>query len=165
MPTHISVTDVLAVYGAALASIGFGWNLYRDLLDKPRLRLSANIMRLVQTPDGRNYFFRPNLPVEGASEQLFLVMEVTNIGRRPLRWVGWGGKYSVPARGKDFAVIPVGLPKMLNEGESHTEFTHDANPENIKRLFIWDGTDKRRYVSRLALRKLKKQYVDAQKNA
>jgi hypothetical protein len=35
MSEALSLTSLLAFYGAAPSSIGFGWNVYRDLLDKP----------------------------------------------------------------------------------------------------------------------------------
>lgn len=92
---------------------------------------------------------------------MFVVMDVVNIGRRPIQWTGWGGKHHKPVRGKDsFVIVGVALPKMLKEGESHSEFTGEINPvlENVKRLFIWDGTGQKWCVSRRELRKLKKDY-------
>jgi hypothetical protein len=49
----ISVTGILAIYGAALSSVGFGWNLYRDLLDKARVKVTAHIRRIVIPAWGR----------------------------------------------------------------------------------------------------------------
>jgi len=155
---RLTITDVLAAYGAALASIGFGWNLYRDLLDRARLQVDANIRRLVQSPDGKWYAVKPDLGIEGASEHLFVVVDVANIGRRPVQWVGWGGRYHKAVNGKNsFRIIPVALPKMLNEGEDHSEFTDqlDVAGENVKQLFIWDTSGKHWNLSRRALRKLK----------
>lgn len=156
----IGVTDVLAIYGAALASVGLGWNLYRDLHDRARLKITAHVRRLVQSTDGKWYSVNPDLPVEGASERLFVVVNVTNVGRRPVQWTGWGGKYHRPVNGKDsFAMIPIALPKMLNEGTSHSEYSEHLNPagENVNRLFIWDASGKNWYLSRRALRKLKEE--------
>jgi hypothetical protein len=86
---NLSITSLLAFYGAALSSFGAGWNFYRDLRDKARLKISVNIRRIVSSPDGKWYQVEPNLPVEGASKQLFVVVNVTNVGRRPVKWVGW----------------------------------------------------------------------------
>jgi hypothetical protein len=158
----LTVTDVLAIYGAGLSSIAFGWNLFRDLRDKARIKVSAHIRRTVQTIDGKWYAVKPDLGVEGASEQLFLVVNVTNAGRRPVLWTGWGGKYSKPLNGRDsFSIIPVAIPKKLSEGETHSEYTADLSPagDNVKRLFIWDATGRNWYLSRGALRKLKAEYV------
>ena len=154
----VNITDVLAAYGAILASVGFGWNLYRDLLDRARLQVSANIRRIVQTPDGKWYSVRPDLGIVGASAQLFIVVDVANVGRRPVKWTGWGGKYHKRVNGKNsFTIIPVALPKMLDEAENHSEFTDslDAAGENVRRLFIWDGAGRHWNLPRRALRELK----------
>jgi hypothetical protein len=162
---HFSLTvsaSVVAWYAAIVSTVSGAIQYANHRRDRVRLKISVHIRRLVQTPHGQEYFVAPNLPVDGRSEQLFLVMDVTNVGRRPTRWVGWGGKRRMPEGGRDsFVIAPVGLPKMLNEGESHTEFT-PQNPDNINRLFIWDSTGKNRYVSRHALRKLKHEYRKAQ---
>jgi hypothetical protein len=154
----LTITDVLAAYGSILASVGFGWNLYRDLLDRARLQVSANVRRIMQTGDGKWYAVKPDLGVAGASAQLYVVVDVTNVGRRPVQWTGWGGKYHKPVNGKgSFTIIPFALPKMLNEGETHSEYTDALNPagENVKRLFIWDAAGNHWNLSRRALRELK----------
>ncbi len=156
----IDVTDVLAVYGAALSSIALGWNLYRDLHDRARLKVSAHVRRVVRSPNGQWYAVRPDLPVQGASNQLFIVVDVANAGRRPVTWTGWRGKYHGLVNGKNgFTIIPVALPKRLGEGDSHSEYTDSLSPggENVKRVFIWDATGKEWPLSRRALRKLKEE--------
>jgi hypothetical protein len=155
----LTITDILAGYGAALASIGFGWNLYRDLLDRARLQVDANVRRTVQSADGKWYQVKPDLGVAGASAQLFVVVNVTNVGRRPVQWTGWGGKYHKAANGKVFSIIPVALPRMLNEGDTHSEYTDqlDVTGENVKRVFIWDASGKNWYLSWRKLRKLKEE--------
>jgi hypothetical protein len=155
-----NLTKFLAAWGAILSTFGLGWTLYRDLHDRARLRLTAHVRRVVQSTDGKWYAVKPDLPVAGASEQLFIVVNVTNAGRRPVQWTGWGGKYHKPVGGKDsFSIIPVALPKMLKEGDSHSEYTDQLNPagENVKRLFIWDASGKNWYLSRRALGKLKEE--------
>ncbi len=156
----LGATDILAIYGAVLASITFGWNLYRDLQDRARLKATAHVRRIVQSEDGTWYAVKPDLQVAGASEQLFVVVNVTNIGRRPLRWEGWGGKYRTPVNGKkSFVIIPRYLPKMLNEGESHSEYTEELNPrwQNLKKLTVWDASGKNWYVPRRELKALRRQ--------
>jgi len=70
----LGVTDVLAIWGAVLSSVAFGWNLYRDLLDRGKLKVSAQIRRLVRGEDGKLYSLKHDLPVEGASAQLYVVI-------------------------------------------------------------------------------------------
>jgi hypothetical protein len=163
-----SLTEFLATYGALLASVGLGWNLYRDLLDRAKLEVSVDVRRFARGEDGTVFVVKPDLPVEGATEQLYVVMSVVNVGRRPVVWKGWGGKYFKPVdvghgRGKKsgFTIVGRALPKMLREAESHSEFTEltsDLRPasENVKSLFMWDSSGKFWKVSRRQLKELKR---------
>ncbi|MGD0567034.1 MAG: hypothetical protein ABSA78_01410 [Candidatus Sulfotelmatobacter sp.] len=158
MAESLSVTSLLAFYGAVLSSFVVGWNLYRDLRDKARLRIEMRIRRIAYSPDGKWYQLNPDLRVEGASKNLFLVVNVTNVGRRPVKWTGWGGNWTTPRNGKDgFWIQPTHIPTMLVEGESSSEFTDDlqAASNDVKRLFIFDATGKNWYLSRHALKNLK----------
>jgi hypothetical protein len=162
MPSTDVLTKVLATWGAILSSIGFGWNLYRDLHDRARLQVKARARRIVPSPDGRWYQADPGLPIADASQQLYVVMNVTNIGRRPLQWQGWGGKYINRVNGKDtFVVIPTQLPKMLGEGETHSDLTETLIPviENVRRLYVWDASGKNWYLSRRAMKKLRAETI------
>jgi len=168
MAEPITITGLLAMYGAVLSSIGLGWNLYRDLQDKARLKVEIHIRRIARSPDGKLYQVRPDLRVDGASEKLFVVANVTNVGRRPVRWTGWGGEYHRPHErgGTSFIIQPTVLPRMLKEGESASEMTDDlkAASLDVKRLFIYDATGKNWYVSRRALRKLQKEWREFQQS-
>lgn len=135
--------------------------MYRDLRDKARLKIKIRIRRLVQSPDGKWYQMRPDLPVHGATEKLYVVVSVTNIGRRPIKWEGWGGDYHKPVSGKpSFQIIPTNLPVMLNEGDSCEDLTDDleAAGNNVKRLYVYDASGKNWYLSRKAMWRLKKEY-------
>jgi hypothetical protein len=154
----VGVTDILAIYAALLSSIGLGWNLYRDLRDKAKLKVTASVKRRVWCADGKHYAVSPHINVAGASDQLFVVIDVTNVGRRPVSWIGWGGKYCVPQNMKDsFVIIPIGLPRTLQEGEFHSEYTENLNTEmeNVRQLFIWDASGRNWYLSRRKLKTLK----------
>ena len=164
MSENLSMTSLLAAYGAILSSIGLGWNLYRDLHDRARLKVVARIRRIAQNQLGQLFAVAPNLPVAGVGPQLFVSVDVTNVGRRPVRWDGWGGTYSKPVNGKEsFVILPMQLPKMLHEGESHTEFTRDMhqNIKDVKRIFIWDAAGKKWHLPRRALKELKKDALAA----
>jgi hypothetical protein len=165
------LTPLLAIWGAFLSSVALGWNLYRDLRDRSSLRIDVRVRRIVQSGDGKWYAVNHNLPVQGASEQLFVIMSAVNIGRRPIVWEGWGGKYHKPVNGKtSFAIIPQHLPKKLEEGESHSEMTSlgaDLLPacKNVKRLFLWDTTGKNWKLSWWKLRALRKEALAASANS
>jgi hypothetical protein len=157
------LTEFLAAYGALLSSIGLGWSLYRDLLDRAKLQVSADVRRIGMGTDGRWFSIKPDIQIEGASEQLYVVMSVVNVGRRPVLWQGWGGKYRQPEDGKTgFTIIGRDLPKMLKEGETHSELTPleaDLRPahENAKSLFMWDPSGKYWKLSRKGLKELKQE--------
>jgi hypothetical protein len=161
MPHIDNLTRFLAAYGALLASVGFGWNLYGDLRDRARLKVSAQVRRIGRGADGKYFAIAPDLPVENASEQLFVIMTAVNVGRRPVQWQGWGGTYRKPVNGKTgFTIIGRDLPKMLDEGESHAEFTAletDLRPanDNIKRLCLWDPSGRKWKLSWRQLTALK----------
>src|SRR5579863_1658653 len=88
---RVTLTGFLAVWGALLSSFTVGWNWYRDLGERPKLKVSAKLRRIVQDAIGRWYAIAPDLQIEGASEKLYIVIDVANVSKRPRRWVGWGG--------------------------------------------------------------------------
>jgi hypothetical protein len=161
MSGQTNLTTFFAIYAALLSSFTFGWNIFRDLLDKAKLKVSARLGRLARNEvTGQYYAVNPDIPVHGASEQLFVFVDVTNVGRRPVRWDGWGGKHSKKEAGKDsFSVIPLALPKMLNEGDSHVEWTPElhGNMDNVREIFVWDASGKHWHLSNRHLKKLKEQ--------
>jgi hypothetical protein len=54
--TNLDLTSVLAIWGAILSSITFGWNLFRDLRDRPRIKLKGTLGQLVTDTVGRLHF-------------------------------------------------------------------------------------------------------------
>jgi hypothetical protein len=50
----------------------------------------VRVRRIVQSGDGKWYAVNHDLPVEGASEKLFVIMSSVNIGRRPIVSGGLG---------------------------------------------------------------------------
>ncbi|MGH9727278.1 MAG: hypothetical protein ACRD4V_01645 [Candidatus Acidiferrales bacterium] len=161
-----NLTRFLAAWGAVLATFGLGWTLYRDLLDRAKLQISAKVRRIALGPDGKYFAVAPNLPVR-ATEKLFVVMTVVNVGRRPVMWQGWGGKYHKrEPEGSAFFIVGQNLPKMLQEGESHAEMTEledNLKPasDNVKKLYVWDPAGKEWALSRKELKKLRKDARDA----
>jgi hypothetical protein len=165
-----NLTRILAAWGALLGTLGLGWTLYRDLLDRAKLQVSASVRRIGRSADGRYYAVAPNLNVE-AAEKLFVVMTVVNVGRRPVMWRSWGGKYHKRrAAGSGFTIIPQDLPKMLREGEVHHELTEleaDLRPasENVKKLCMWDVSGRSWALSRKQLKQLKEEACKAMKSS
>lgn len=161
---YFSLTSFLAVWGAILSSITFGWTMYRDVRDRAKIKLSAQLRRIGRRDgDGAYFSIEPGMNI-AASEQLFVVISVVNVGRRPMRWKGVGGHYRRPVDGKNgFVVSARFLPKTLEEQEALDEFTElDAQftSGNVKRLYIWDVAGREWRVSR---RDMKKLVADAKK--
>ena len=159
------LTAFLAVWGAILSSITFGWTLYRDLRDRAKIKLTAEVRRIGQRDaDGKLFSIEPGQDIPGASKRLFVVVSVVNVGRRPLCWKGVGGYYRKPVNGKSgFVVNTRFLPKTLEEQEEHNEITELDDQivnDNIKTLSVWDVAGRKWSVSRGDMRKL---VIDARK--
>jgi hypothetical protein len=156
------LTRFLATWGAIVASVGLGWNIYRDAVDRAKLQLSARIRRMGYSTTGQSFFVAPDMKVQ-ASEELYLVMSVVNIGRRPVVWQGWGGKYYKPQEDSNaFFVFGRNLPKMLQEGESHAEWgpfsaKRASDLENTKKIYVWAAGGKEWALSRKQLKELKEE--------
>jgi hypothetical protein len=148
----------LAIYGAVLSTTTFVWNMRRDLRDRSKLKISASVMRLVEGPGLRWFAVKYDFPAAGASQRLYIVLNVVNVGRRPMEWQGWGGCYKKPYKGNsNFSCVPTHLPKILAEQESHREQTlleEEFDPDNIKKLFIWNSAGGEWKLSRRQLKNL-----------
>lgn len=144
--------------GAILSSITAGWTLYRDLRDRAKVKLSADLRRIAPGGEGKLLSVRPDLNIEGASRDLYIVVTAVNVGRRPKRWEGLGGYYYRPVNGKKgFTITTRGLPKLLGEMEAHTElaeFTGQFANGNVRRLQIWDGAGGEWSVPRREIKKI-----------
>jgi hypothetical protein len=115
-PEETMLTAFLATWGALLSTFGLGWNLYRDLHDRARVRLDARIRRLGRGDDGRMFAVSPNVPVADATQQLYVCITVVNEGRRPVLITTWGGTWIEPRNGRsNFVIYGRELPKMLTE--------------------------------------------------
>ena len=91
------------------------------------------------------------------------MVSVVNVGRRPMRWKGLGGKYRRGGAngGKGLLVSARHLPHTLEEQEQHDEFfdfeepfSHELANGRVKRLFIWDVAGREWSVPRRDMKKL-----------
>lgn len=139
----IDLTGFLAVWGAILSTIALVWNLIRGSRDRGRLKLDAMIGKMYPNHTDRNY----------------LVVTLTNVGKRPLLVKGWGvmkGRSAPAPRG--VFVSPHGLPRMLNESEYHIEYTPELSIlDEIARIYAWDSSGKEWDLSRKQLRRLREE--------
>ncbi len=155
----VNLTATLAVWGAFLSSVTFGWNMLRDLRDRPAVKLSAQLGRPVQDAVGHTYFLRAReIEVPG---KIQLLLTITNIGRRRVHVLGWGGKYKRPLKPSEkpsFVVIPHSLPQMLEEGQFASEFSDEPLvilDERVKSISVWDSTGKDWDLPKRELRRLR----------
>jgi len=71
----MDIIKFLALWGAILSTIAITWNIFRDVNDKGKLKIDAMIGKMVPDHTDKDY----------------LVITITNIGRRPVLVKGWGG--------------------------------------------------------------------------
>jgi len=135
-PLWIS-TGSLMISGVAL-----GWNIYRDAIDRGKLRVSCYISQARQL--GR-----------GVVADNLLVWAVTNVGRKPVMLHHIGGQ-----RGKkheDWIVTaPRGgqLPKMLRPGDYYMgcqDNLQGIGPD-LRSLWAYDTLGRRYYASKKQVR-------------
>ncbi len=152
-------TSFLAVWGAFVSTGTLRWTLRKDLRDNSDIRVEASLRRFGSRGlNGRRFMASPALNMQGLCDRLYVVISVTNVGRRKMQWAGWGGEYRERVVGQDkFQVSPQDLPHILEE-QAHPVERAFLDPQfvngNVRRLFIWDPAGRRWYVSRRNLRTL-----------
>jgi len=138
---EISLTTLIAVYGAILSSVLLGWNIYRDLTNKGKLRVHCNIGKLITSGAPKD-------------ENDYLFYNITNVGKKPILVTTIGGR----TKEHDFMINPRGLPKMLGPGEYLIEYSPDLSilNENLLGLCAIDSLGKVYKVKRRVLKNLVK---------
>jgi len=140
MEENISLTTVLALYGALVSSIVFGWNLYRDLTNKGKLRVHCFIGRAI-------------IPGQPLDENEYLVYNVTNVGRQPIMVTDIGG-----SKNKEGFIIPSKhLPKMMNPGEYILDYSPNLGlltEKGLKDLWAVDSLGKYHKLRKSILKNL-----------
>lgn len=117
---ELSATDSLTTFLAAwgdvllstvaiiLSSIAIGWNMYRDLTDRGKLRVSCSLSKMA-------------IPDVGIAPEEYLVWNIVNSGRQPVLLTTIGGRL-----GNKTAFLLQNhvcqLPKMLRPGEFVLEY-------------------------------------------
>ncbi|MCG3158984.1 MAG: hypothetical protein DKINENOH_05632 [bacterium] len=120
----ITLTTLIAIYGAILSTFILGWNIFRDLTDRGKLKVHCYIGKIV-------------IPAGPKDESDYLVFNVTNTGRRPIVVTHVGGS----SKTNDFIVLPRNLPRMLQPGEYLTEYSVELQclNEDLKYLCAGDS--------------------------
>ncbi len=122
----MNLTDYVALYGAILSTIAIGWNIYNNLQDKPKVKVTAK--------------FGFTSSEIGTSGHLLIVTAV-NKGKRSIYLSSMGLR-----TGKEdlLNLKTSGLPCELKGGCSHNEWFKVNELKNRQFDFAWyrDATGK-----------------------
>jgi hypothetical protein len=143
----MDITGLLAFYGTIVSTAALVWNIIRDSRDRSRVKLEAMIGKLYPDHTDRDY----------------LVLTMTNVGRRPVQIKGWYGlrkRRSDDERG--LIVVTQGLPRILNEAESHHEFCIDLTLLNkdLQKLYVSDSAGREWKLPRKRMNRLIHQWAE-----
>ena len=141
-----TITVIIAVWGALIGSTTFGWNLYRDLTRKGKLRVSCWVGDMVK-------------PGVGVYPNKYLVWQITNIGNEPVVLIHIGGKLN---DGKHFMIMMQQAPPVtLKPGDYIIEKDDDLNvlDGNLKVLWAIDSLNRHFKVPYKQIKRLKEEYA------
>ena len=145
-------TLVIAVGGLVIALISFGWNVYLHTTKRPKIKVTASIMRMHPTPTGLS------------EDAKVLLLEAVNLRSRPVTIKGFCGELCKPEDGKahiwirgskELAQYASTLPRQVKEGDVAQLFVLvDAinDMSNVKFFFASDTTGKDWYSRKHPLR-------------
>jgi len=151
MSEESTITTILAIWGAVLSSFTLGWNIFRDFMQRGRLRVTCYIGHIVGNP---SISHKENL----------LVWTVTNIGREPVVLTTVGGSF-----GETAFLINTGdpLPKTLAPGDYFTGYTNDLSvlEPKLKYLAAYDSLGRTFKAPKKTVKKLKEKYASGEYNS
>jgi len=145
---------LLSTVAIVLSSIAIGWNIYRDLTDKGKLRVSCNLMKKVT-------------PGVGIAPEEYLVWNIVNVGRQPVLLTTIGGQL----RNKEAFLLSnpkCQLPVMLRSGEFVLEY-QKANEfgelidGDLVALTAIDSLNCTYKAPRKQIKRIKKDFADSKK--
>jgi hypothetical protein len=136
-------SDVVAWWGAIVATIALGWNILRDVRSKGHLKVQAMYQADNMTP---------HLPP-------VLTVRVTNIGSKPILVQGIAiqrKKGSVPTH----HFFPCQIPKMLAQGDFFLQVLDRTGwlPVATETLYAWDSSGRHWHMARKELHRLLDQH-------
>jgi hypothetical protein len=157
----LDMTALLAVYGAVVSSFVAGWNVFRDLRDRPSVKVRAKIGYIMTNSDGRQLFVAYTWALRRGivpGTQPLLKLTFTNSGRRVITLSMWGAVLKAGSATPLLFCPPLSLPKSLTEGESVDEFTTDLSvlDDKTKRIWVQDSTERSWYLPRHNLKSIRK---------
>ncbi len=145
----MSITSLLAFYGAATATAAALWNIYQYHSDR-RLLVNAYIG------------YQPQAP-----QEKLLTIDIVNTGKRPIRLQGieiQNTPSRKPSQSQFKQIIPDKWPRTLNEGETFTIIIPKALLSefamgNYSYIYVRDSINKRWHIRLKNSRRLCDEYL------
>jgi len=151
---NITLENLVAISGLAIACISIGWNILNEIRKTPRARVHVMIAKLFQQDNPR------------IGEDDYFSITISNIGSRPLKIINigyWGYKWWRLFKRSEFVIMPRNLPAYLKDGEEHNEmFVYTSGQfkelldNNVQHIFAVDSAGRKHKVSRLRMLRFKK---------
>jgi len=147
--SYSTLSLVLSSIALLISGCAFGWNIYRDVLDKGRLTIKLMIGRIEPYPTGAiaiDSDLHAELVASGkatGSGNDLLIATITNVGRRAIMAQKWGSRTPTQGSKKSGAVIlSRTLPKTLQPGDFAMEWTDNLSvlAGNTKGFWVSDST-------------------------
>jgi hypothetical protein len=136
----------LSLVAVAISLISLGWNVYKDIFDKGRLRLNASIGLMVPDPSNKTRLF----------------LKITNVGRQPILVNGWGMYIGKGKQRQNYFIMPHYLPKMLAPGEFVTEMTDpEVLAQDVRSIHAWDSLEKKWFTPPKQVKQVKRIWIDS----
>jgi len=142
----MQTSDWIAGFSFVVSGAAFGWTMYRDLADRPSLKVSCFIARI----HGQDF----------DSQQDHMAWSVTNAGRRPIVVKHIGGVAF--EKNKHMIIIPhEPLPRTLQPYDTFTEFSPDLESlQQMKSACVWDTLNRMYRVPQKTFEQMKRQLAD-----
>lgn len=154
-------TTIVAIYGAAVATIVLVWDVYKWCADRGVLQVRCNIARPFTGEGFDEAALVPAKASDAKTIKVCLAFRVTNIGSRPVNVIHVGGSHRTWSRwrfrSREFLTPTEALPTILKPTDYLTSKNYDfLELGRITSLFALDSLDRRFYASRKDLRKVRR---------
>jgi len=139
------ITILISAYAAFLSTAVFAWNIYNAQSDRGKIRVHASFGYLVGG---------------GASSDVQLIFEFTNVGKKPVQFTNFDGTFykRYVRDGKwAFVITTRGIPLKLEPGDRHFEYFNNTKiiDERVKDIMAYDSLGNKYRLSRKVLKRLK----------
>ena len=144
----MGIVIYVAIYGALLSTIAILWNIWRDLSDKAKVKVSAGVGILTYK--------------QGAKTRVAYFFSAVNSGKRPVTLTSAGLGIE---DNKNMIFMEAEFPKKLEEGERFvfyrmcTDFYPEVKKHKVEYLWFKDSLEKT-YKNRAVRTLFSQEYKD-----